>query len=119
MGFRILSGFEPGQAMYAGMIIRYHVSPLLGIRMNWVTEITHVEPLKFFVDEQRFGPYAFWHHQHHFRPVSGGTEMKDIVHYKVPLGLLGAIADACFVHRQVKSIFEYRTSALERLFPVR
>ena len=64
MGFEILEG--GGVNMYAGQIIRYKVSPLVGIKLNWITEITHVDEEKFFVDEQRFGPYAFWHHKHYF-----------------------------------------------------
>jgi ligand-binding SRPBCC domain-containing protein len=118
MGFKILSGFESGQKMHAGMVIRYLVSPIAGIPMNWVTEITHVDHMHFFVDEQRFGPYAFWHHQHIFRATAGGTEMTDIVHYKVPLGPLGLLADWLFVRRQVQSIFDFRTKKLEALFPV-
>ena len=72
------------EKMYAGMIIKYKVKPLLNIPMTWVTEITHVEELKFFVDEQRFGPYKFWHHKHIFNKVDSGVEMVDIVDYMLP-----------------------------------
>ena len=116
MGFEIISGFHPGQKMYAGMMISYIVKPVLGIPMKWVTEITHVQDRKFFVDEQRVGPYSIWHHQHHFRKIDGGVEMRDIVHYKIPLGPAGQIANALFVSRQVRSIFDYRYQKLEELF---
>lgn len=71
MGFIITSDFEEGQNMYPGMIITYKVSPLLGIKLDWMTEITHVKEGEYFVDEQRFGPYALWHHQHHFKAIPG------------------------------------------------
>lgn len=106
-----------GQEMYPGMIIQYQISPLLGIPMNWITEITQIREHEFFIDDQRVGPYALWHHQHHFREVEGGTEMKDILHYQVPLGPLGSIANALFVERMVDQIFSHREEAVQRLFP--
>ena len=102
--------------MYAGQIIRYIVKPVLGIPLKWCTEITHVEDKKYFIDEQRFGPYAFWHHQHHFTAIEGGVLMEDILNYKVPLGFLGDIVDAVFVHNEVKGIFEYRKKILTERF---
>ena len=102
--------------MYPGQIIEYTVKPLLGIPLYWMTEITHVEEGKYFVDEQRFGPYSLWHHQHHFREVPGGVEMTDIVHYKIPLWILGDIANALFVRKQLQGIFDYRFKKVEELF---
>ena len=81
MGFNIISKYH-GEKMYAGQFIEYKVSPVLNIPLYWMTEITHVEDKKYFVDEQRFGPYSLWHHQHHFAAITGGVEMTDIVHYK-------------------------------------
>ena len=68
MGFQILS--EVPDQMYSGLFIHYKVTPLLGIRMNWTTEITHVKRPHYFVDEQRVGPYRIWHHEHHFKKIS-------------------------------------------------
>lgn len=115
MGFIITS--PPQNQMYAGMFISYKVSPLLGIKLNWVTEITQVEKLKFFVDEQRLGPYSIWHHEHHFKAVEGGVEMHDILHYLVPFGFIGRIADALFVHSKVKEIFAFREKNISAFFP--
>ena len=114
MGFRITSG-EPSR-MYPGQIISYKVAALPGIKTNWVTEITHVVDNKFFVDEQRFGPYAMWHHEHHFEENEKGIMMTDKVSYKIPFGFLGHIAQALFVKKQLKGIFEYRVKALEEMF---
>lgn len=116
MNFIIKSGFEMGDKMYPGQVITYKVSPLLGIKLNWMTEITHVENHKFFVDEQRFGPYAMWHHQHHFEAVAGGIKMTDIVDYVLPLGFLGNIANSIFVKNQLNEIFGYRLKAVEEIF---
>ena len=116
MGFKIHSGYSKGDKMYPGMIIEYTVKPILGIPLNWVTEITHVEHPEFFVDEQRFGPYSFWHHKHIIREVEGGVEMIDQVHYKLPLGPLGRLLNTLMVKRQLKQIFEYRFNKLEEIY---
>ena len=115
MGFRIISRYH-GEKMYPGQLIEYTVRPLLGIPLYWMTEITHVQEGVYFVDEQRFGPYALWHHQHHFREVEGGVEMTDIVHYKIPLGLLGWIADRLFVRQKLEQIFDYRYRKVSEIF---
>ncbi|MBL0357800.1 MAG: SRPBCC family protein [Chitinophagaceae bacterium] len=115
MGFDIISSHH-GQKMYAGQIIEYKVRPVLGIPLYWMTEITHMKDKQYFVDEQRFGPYSMWHHQHHFKAVDGGVEMTDIVHYKLPFWWLGDIANRLFVQQQLKSIFYYRFQKVEELF---
>ena len=115
LGFSIISKHH-GNRMYQGQIIEYKVRPLLGIPLYWMTEITHVADHRFFVDEQRFGPYSLWHHQHHFQPVEGGVEMTDIVHYKLPLWLLGDMANKLMVQRQLRQIFGYRFTAVEERF---
>ncbi len=115
MDFRIISKHH-GDKMYPGQLIEYTVKPVLGVPLYWMTEITHVEPQRFFVDEQRYGPYSLWHHQHHFREIDGGVEMTDIVHYKIPLGWLGDIANTIFVKKQLAEIFDYRFRKVEELF---
>ncbi len=104
------------EPMYAGQLIEYTVRPLAGITVYWMTEIRHVETGKYFVDEQRYGPYSFWHHQHHFRSIPGGTEMTDIVHYKIPFWFLGDIANRLFVAKRLQSIFSFRYKKAEELF---
>lgn len=103
--------------MYAGMIVTYNVRPLLNIPQVWVTEITHVNELFYFVDEQRFGPYKFWHHQHIFSPTEDGKVlMQDIVSYVIPFGLLGRIINCFIVSKKIKEIFNYRKTILEKMF---
>ncbi len=98
------------------MLITYHVSPVFGIKMNWMTEITHVKEHEYFVDNQVFGPYALWHHQHHFTEIPGGVKMHDILDYAVPYSVFGRIANTVLVNREVKKIFTYRTKAIDDLF---
>lgn len=117
MGFDIISKYH-GDKMYAGQIIEYKVSPLLGIPLYWMTEITQVQDKKFFIDEQRYGPYRLWHHQHHFKEIEGGVEMTDIVHYKLPMFFLGDIANTLFVKQQLKKIFDTRFKKVEDMFGV-
>ncbi len=115
LGFNIISKHH-GENMYGGQIIEYTVSPVLGIPLYWMTEITHVHDQNYFVDEQRYGPYSLWHHQHHFRAIENGVEMTDIVHYKLPLFFLGDIAHALFVKAQLQKIFDHRVTAVENRF---
>ena len=114
MGFNILSGAD--RPMYPGQIIQYIVTPIMGIKTKWVTEITHVKDKEYFVDEQRFGPYALWHHKHFINEIDGGVEMEDIIDYKVPLGWLGQLFHPVLVKPKLEEIFNYRTQKLEALF---
>lgn len=104
------------EEMYPGQVITYTVRPVLGIPMFWMTEITHVMDKHFFVDEQRFGPYRLWHHQHHFREIPGGVEMTDIIHYKIPGWWLGDIAHKLFIGKQLREIFTFRERKVVELF---
>jgi ligand-binding SRPBCC domain-containing protein len=102
----------PPAAMYAGQILTYTIRPLPGLWLRWVTEITHVREPRFFVDEQRIGPYRFWHHQHMFQETKQGVEIRDVVHYALPLGPVGNIAHALWVRRRLNDIFDYRQETL-------
>lgn len=114
MGFHIISGAD--RPMFAGQIIQYIVTPILGIKTNWVTEITHMVENQYFVDEQRFGPYALWHHTHFIKEIPGGVEMEDIIDYKVPFGILGRLVHPILVAPKLNEIFDYRRKKLIELF---
>ncbi|MGM8363031.1 SRPBCC family protein [Flavobacterium sp. ARAG 55.4] len=114
MGFQI-TDFD-GKSMYAGQIIQYKVSPLLGIQLPWVTEITFVKENNYFIDEQRFGPYTLWHHKHFFEPAEKGVKMTDLVHYALPLGFIGRIMNTLVVKNKLKEIFEYREQKINEIF---
>ena len=115
MKFKITSEFFADK-MYPGEIITYTVSPVANIPLNWMTEITHVKDGEYFIDEQRFGPYSLWHHQHHFKVIDGGIEMTDIVNYKIPFWIFGELAHSLFIKKQLQTIFSYRYKWLEDKF---
>ncbi len=104
------------EKMYEGLVISYTVAPLLGIKLNWSTEITAIEHGAYFVDHQLTGPYSIWHHQHFFKEIEGGTELIDIVHYQLPLGILGRLAHPILVKNKLKEIFAFRKNAIEQKF---
>jgi ligand-binding SRPBCC domain-containing protein len=114
MGFDVLLAIP--EKMYPGLMIEYTVKPVFSIPMKWITEITHVEPLKFFVDEQRKGPYKIWHHEHHFESVENGVLMTDIVSYELPMGFLGRMVHPFIVEKKLKEIFDYRFKVVEEYF---
>ena len=117
MGFKMLTPDLP-QAVYPGLIIKYTVRPLLGIPMTWLTEITHVQNGDYFVDEQRAGPYTIWHHEHWFADgAAGQTLMQDKITYALPFGLLGNVVHPFLVKPQLASIFDFRRTAVRKIFP--
>lgn len=116
MTFDVTSPGMDKTKMYPGLIITYKVSPLLGIKLDWMTEITHVKDKEYFIDEQRFGPFAFWHHQHHFKKIDGGVLMHDILHYAIGFGPIGKIANAITVKKKINEIFDFRFKKVEELF---
>lgn len=101
---------------YPGQIIQYTVKPLLGVKINWVTEITQVKDKEFFIDEQRFGPYSFWHHKHFLKEVENGILIEDVIHYKIPLGPIGVLINFLFINSKLNSIFKYRKQELIKIF---
>lgn len=114
MNFQIVKQTGMDRA-FAGQMIEYRVTVPPGVRMKWLTEITHVEDQKMFVDEQRVGPYSIWHHEHHFEEKDGGVEMRDVITYKMPFGLLGKLAHG-FAKKELEAIFDYRTEVTKKLF---
>ena len=114
LGFEIVS--DAPERIHPGLIVVYRARPLFGLPVTWVTEITHVAEGELFVDDQRIGPYRLWHHQHHFRETAGGVEMRDVVHYALPFGPLGALIDERLVAPRVRAIFGFRRAVAERRF---
>ncbi|HIB8181396.1 TPA: SRPBCC family protein [Elizabethkingia anophelis] len=115
MKFTVLSDFK-NTPIYEGMEIDYLVSPVLGIPLKWKTRITQVSYQKSFTDLQAKGPYRYWNHYHEFIENDKGVLMKDSVDYELPFGLLGKLAHSLFVHKRLKSIFEFRYNFLEGYF---
>lgn len=114
LGFKIL--YQPGEKMYEGQIIEYRVMIAPAIWVPWVTEIKSVRHRSSFIDEQRFGPYKFWHHLHTFEETDGGVMMTDLVHYALPFYPFGEIGHSLFVRPKLQRIFSHRREILEKRF---
>lgn len=114
LDFQIKSALP--KTMYPGLFIEYTVKPMLGIPMTWVTEITYIKNLEYFVDEQRVGPYTIWHHEHFFKKINGGTEMTDLINYQVPMGAIGEIFEPFLVRPKLTDIFDFRRKKMIELF---
>ena len=114
LGFVITSKLP--EKMYAGMIIGYKVRPLLNLPLTWVSEITQIKKRKFFIDEQRRGPYKMWHHEHHFREVDGGVEIHDIISYELPLSPFSEPIHRLIVKKKLKEIFSFRETVAKQRF---
>lgn len=116
IGFEIVS--QPGERLYEGQILTYRIGIVPLVSISWVTEIKAVDEGKSFVDEQRFGPYKFWHHRHTFEEIPGGVLMCDLVHYGLGFGPFGAVAHGLFVRRKLESIFDFRRKVLTKRFGI-
>jgi ligand-binding SRPBCC domain-containing protein len=103
------------RSMHSGMIISYRITPLIRVPTLWISEITHVNMPTYFVDEQRLGPFRFWHHQHLFKEVGRNVEMQDLVNYVMPLGPIGEMVHTISMRKKVEAIFDFRQKALERI----
>ncbi|MFB6306100.1 MAG: hypothetical protein ABEH43_03780 [Flavobacteriales bacterium] len=115
MGFKIITDYVP-EKMYEGMKVGYEVFPFRGIKSKWLTEITFIQEGKYFVDEQRIGPYRLWHHQHILEEISEGTRMRDVITYAIPFGVLGSLMNKLIIRKKLEDIFEYRRKAMEKEF---
>ncbi len=114
MKFEIIHGGD--NMMFQGQMIEYRVQLVPMVSSRWLTEITHVEEKVFFIDEQRIGPYRFWHHEHRFETIKGGTEITDQVTYKLPCGPLGDLIHSAWIRNQLKQIFNYRHEKIQEIF---
>ncbi len=112
--FEITSSVD--EKMFSGQIITYKITTLFGIPQTWVTEIKEVKEPNYFIDEQRFGPYKFWHHKHILKETEGGAELIDLVHYALPFGWIGRMVHQFVVKNKLKKIFEFRYAFLEKKF---
>jgi len=109
--FRIVSA--PVE-LAAGSLLRYRLR-VFGAPIRWLTEITAWHPPRGFTDRQVAGPYPLWEHSHRFSAVEGGTEVYDLVRYRVPGGPLAPLVDRLFVRRWLDEIFDFRRDRLAEL----
>jgi ligand-binding SRPBCC domain-containing protein len=100
--------------MRVGALIEYRLG-LFGVPFSWLTEISVWEPGRRFIDRQLMGPFRLWIHEHRFESTeSGGTRIRDEVHYALPLDPVGRIAHP-IVRGRLERIFDYRTDRVREL----
>lgn len=117
MGFATEAEGLP-ERIRTGLMITHRLRPFLNVPITWLTEITHVVENQLFIDEQRVGPYAVWHHEHEFHDLGGNrTEMVDRVTYVPPFGPLGELVHPWLIKPELDRVFAYREQALRQLFP--
>jgi ligand-binding SRPBCC domain-containing protein len=104
----------PAPPMVAGAVFDYRIS-WLGVPIRWRAFIREFDPPVRFVDVQVRGPYARWEHRHLFLEEAGGTWIEDRVTYRLPLGVLGRLAHAVVVQRQLAAIWRYRERRIGEL----
>jgi ligand-binding SRPBCC domain-containing protein len=109
--FRIVSA---PPTLVAGSRLRYRLR-LFGMPIRWLTEIVAWHPQRGFTDRQLAGPYPLWEHSHRFRAVDGGTEVYDVVRYRVPGGPLAPLVDRLLVAGRLRKIFDHRRNRLAEL----
>jgi ligand-binding SRPBCC domain-containing protein len=114
LGFRVMQ--SPDTEVREGTHIAYRLR-LHGVPIRWESRITEFQENTMFADEQLVGPYRYWYHRHLFRSVPGGVVIEDDVQYQLPFGVLGQIAHAAFVRRQLGQIFDYRAQVIAARFP--
>jgi ligand-binding SRPBCC domain-containing protein len=113
--FRVLD--PDAIVMGTGAVIRYRLR-VHRVPIGWLTAIREWDPPHRFVDEQLRGPYALWHHTHTFErhpDGCGGTLMRDVVRYALPLGVVGELARRLVVARDLDAIFDYRVQRIREL----
>ena len=115
VSFKIISGSSDN--FYEGKIISYKIKPFKLVTLNWVTEISQVKERSYFIDNQIFGPYKMWHHEHHFKSNGDGTtDVIDKVKYKLPFYIIGKLMHGIFIKRKLENIFIFRQRAIHNLF---
>lgn len=114
MGFKVLN-LSSRTPIHEGMLIDYHVAPILNIKLFWRTRIQSVENQVSFIDTQLKGPYKHWEHFHQFIPNEHGVLMKDTVQYALPMGFVGRLFHP-LIRKKLDKIFSYRREILDKMF---
>ena len=113
MKFRILDQLP--DEIENGLVVRFKVN-VLGIPVNWTSLIQRTTEPGYFNDLQVEGPFNFWYHQHYFKEVEGGVEVKDRLYYLPPFGFIGKLFHPLIVKRKLIETFEYRYHKINELF---
>lgn len=87
-----------------------------GIKQKLRIKITHMDKPNYFRDEQVFGAFKTFSHEHYFRTLeSNKTEKTDIMHIEAPLGFIGKIAEILFLKRYMTNFLRKKNESLKAI----
>ena len=110
--FHVKITSEVPEKIYAGLMISYRMKAVLGIPMDWLSEISHCDEPKRFVYEQRIGPFKFWSHEVCLTEEQNGVVLEDIMFYAMPMGWLGQFINSVLIASKLEHIFDNRRNYL-------
>ncbi len=113
LNFKILSASD--DVVREGTLIAYRLRWQI-FPLRWESRITEYEENARFADEMIRGPYKRWYHRHLFRETADGVAIRDEVEYELPFGVLGRLAHAIAVRRQLEQIFAFRRDRIAEMF---
>lgn len=97
-----------------GALIDYELK-LRGIPISWQTVISEWNPPFAFIDEALKSPYKQWIHRHTFTEnKNGGTDIKDVVRYRLPLEPFGDLMH-WYVLKELDYIFDFRQKTVAEI----
>jgi ligand-binding SRPBCC domain-containing protein len=88
----------------------------MGVSQTLINEVTAFEEGVLIVEEQRQGPFKRWTFLHRFEANALGTRIEEELTYEPPGGLLGMIVTAKTIHKELASLFAFRTDRLRQAF---
>ena len=86
-----------------------------GVRQRLTSRITALSRPEHFQDVMVKGVFACMKHDHYFRRVDEGTEMKDVFEFQAPLGLLGRVAEKLFLTWYMRKFLITRNQILKHV----
>lgn len=113
LNFQVLS--SSSENVGAGTEFKYKLK-IKGFYILWTSKIMEWDPPHQFIDQQEKGPYKKWRHLHQLTELAGGTVIKDVIDFEIPLGAIGYGATSWMVTKDLHDIFHHRLKAIDLLF---
>jgi hypothetical protein len=100
-----------------GDVLRLHTVKNF-IPIVWEVKIDELVYPTLLVDVALKSPFSFWKHSHIFTDVGDGyCELKDVVEYKPPFGVLGNLFNFVIAY-ELKKMFNYRHEITKKLIEI-
>jgi ligand-binding SRPBCC domain-containing protein len=109
-----LSLLDPPDRLGPGVCVSLRIAPFL-VPIEWKIEVIDWRPPHTFTDVQVEGPFQLWEHTHELVAAPGGTEVRDLIRYRLPGGVVVRSLGAVVNRPVLRSLLAYRTRALLEL----